>query len=462
MILIKPITHFTKITPFIIAPTLALCLLTGCQTTPTTMSTHPTSQPLNPEQSQKLLVSTIKSSLYHNQDWVAEQQIFLQHNTDTLTNNAAPSRLQHIEQCQDTHDKALVAQLKADKLTSYKAVKRLTEDKKAPYKTIKHAYIDCYHTAEALPDSEKSDTKPASALENVLEKSSANEDYPEQVNTVMKVLGFKSGQIANFNNFFAKNGKLTYTGNYRPYQGKLALQVDAGFENKNLRTHYRLPLVADFKNQALYLKPDVIMPYTALYLDNKLGMSWQDKWYKFNPDPQQSLPANITANAWLTAIKDSFIALPTDQFSQATPTEINTNLLPNLAQSTQRPDQYLSNLSNNLPVIHWHQTANEQIALTQATIRRYIALVEDKLAKDSTFLGLPTSEQSRYRNIWDKQKKQLLAYSENLAKNPEVTSGHISNQTANAEIAEHDEKVIDKDLETKDAAMASNDEDNND
>lgn len=397
-------------------PTLALYYLTGCQTTPITANTPVqrltpqalNSQALNSQQSQKLLVSTIKSSLYHNQDFIAEQQLFLQNQKDSLATKLAnsgdqPSRLQQIEQCQSEHDKALVTQLKADKITTYKAVKKLADDKKAPYETIKKAYIDCYHTAENLPESEDDITSD-------LESTADSEDYPEQVGMAMKVLGFKSGQVANFNNYFAKSGKILYTGNYRPYQGKLALQIDAGFENKNLRTHYRLPMVADVKNQSLYLKPDFIMPYTALYLDNKLGMSWQDKWYQFNPDPQKSLPANITAKAWLKAVTDSFLALPSEQFSTATPAEISSQLLPNLAQSTQKLNPL------NSQVIHWHQTAEQQIALTQATITKYITTIEQNLANDKTLLALSDSEQTRHRKQWEKQKKQLLAYSNGLSK----------------------------------------------
>lgn len=437
-------------------PTLALCYLTGCQTTPITANTpvqrltpqalnsqYLNSQALNSQQSQKLLVSTIKSSLYHNQDFIAEQQLFLQNQKDSLATKLAnsgdqPSRLQQIEQCQSEHDKALVTQLKADKITTYKAVKKLADDKKAPYETIKKAYIDCYHTAENLPESEDDITSD-------LESTADSEDYPEQVGMAMKVLGFKSGQVANFNNYFAKSGKILYTGNYRPYQGKLALQIDAGFENKNLRTHYRLPMVADIKNQSLYLKPDFIMPYTALYLDNKLGMSWQDKWYQFNPDPQKSLPANITAKAWLKAVTDSFLALPSEQFSTATPAEISSQLLPNLAQSTQKPNQLNSqNLVNN-QVIHWHQTAEQQIALTKATIEKYIAIIEQNLANDKTFLALPESEQTRYRKLWQKQKKHLLAYSEGLSKKPNLAT------------AENSEYNVDNDESTEPTAEAEKD-----
>lgn len=409
-------------------------LLTGCQTMPLTTATGSSHALLSPEQSQKLLISTLKNSLYRNQDWVAQQQLFLNNaknpsdnpdkNGDTI---AQPSRLKHIEQCQTEHDTALVNQLKSDKITTYKTIKKLSDDKKIPYDTIKNHYIECYHTAKNLPDS--TDTKDTSTVD--LERDSPSEsenDYPENISIAMKMLGFKSGQVANFNNFFAKSGNLIYTGNYRPYQGTLALQIDAGFENKNLRSHYRLPMIADLKNQTLYVKPDVIMPYAALYLDNKLGMSWQDKWYQFGNDPQQALPANITAKAWLKAITDSFLALPSEQFNQALPAEINAQVLPNLGQSSQQPSQNITNTANT-QVIHWHQTTQQQIALTNATISRYITLVESNLTKDGKFLALPTSEQSRYRTLWEKQKKQLQAYVTNSA----IKSAPVKNEVENSD-----------------------------
>ena len=130
-------------------------LLTGCQTMPLTTATGSSHALLSPEQSQKLLISTLKNSLYRNQDWVAQQQLFLNNaknpsdnpdkNGDTITQ---PSRLKHIEQCQTEHDIALVNQLKSDKITTYKTIKKLSDDKKIPYDTIKNHYIECYHTAK--------------------------------------------------------------------------------------------------------------------------------------------------------------------------------------------------------------------------------------------------------------------------------------------------------------------------
>lgn len=428
---IAKFTFPTMLPPVTIA---VIGLLTGCQSVPLTTATGNSQALLSPEQSQKLLVSTVKNSLYRNQDWVAQQQLFLNNAKNPSDNPAKtgdtiaqPSRLKHIEQCQTEHDTALVSQLKSDKLTTYKTIKKLPDDKKIPYDTIKNHYIECYHTAKNLPDS--ADTKDASTVD--LERDSPSEsenDYPENISTAMKMLGFKSGQVANFNNFFAKSGNLIYTGNYRPYQGTLALQIDAGFENKNLRSHYRLPMIADLKNQTLYVKPDVIMPYAALYLDNKLGMSWQDKWYQFGNDPQQSLPAHITAKAWLKAMTDSFLALPSEQFNQALPAEINDQVLPNLGQTSQKPSQNITN-TGDTQVIHWHQTPQQQTALTNATISRYITLVESNLAKDGKFLALPTSEQNRYRTLWEKHKKQLQAYVNNSA----IKSTPVKNEVENSD-----------------------------
>lgn len=416
-----------KASIYLMGGVISLNTLSACQTSPTTSSP----KSYTPEQSRNLLNSAIKHTLYSGQDFIAEQQIRL---TDPIpkSTTAKDDPIQQKIDCQTTHDLTLISQMKADSISQYEKVANLSSSARQPYETIREQYQTCIAKADELEqlqkqlkDGEKKEKAllvkkgKTTHIENLANDEPQNDEakdasYLDDIidSTVTRQLS--PTQIQNFNNFVAKSGKLNYTGSYRPFAGKLALQIETGFENKNLSYHYRLPAMIDIKSQALYIKPDIIMPMTALYMDNQLGMSWQDKWYKFTPPTDKQLPAKLVAKSWLMAIKDSFESLPSSQFDQTTLDSITQQLnltIPN----TSQPLVTTASL-DNAPIIHWQQTANEQIAFYQAVIQRFIVRMDKELQTDSAFLALPANEKEAQLKKWQDHKKKLFDYSDALNK----------------------------------------------
>lgn len=402
--------------------------LTACQTSPTVFST----QQYTPEQSQTMLTSAIKHTLVSGQDFIAEQQITLLN--PPAKKASANDPVQMKLDCQDSHDQRLIEQMKADGIKTYNEIARLQPiESQQPYTTIRTSYQGCIASADALEKQqmlekqrlekeriqkeklaqEKLTKQKKSAKRHsdsqVVEDSEANTQasYLNDVLDTSVTKHLSQAQVDNFNNFVAKSGKIIYTGNYRPFAGKIAIQADAGFTNKNLNYHYRVPVVIDIKSQALYVKPDIIMPLTALYLDNQLGMSWQDKWYKFNPPTEKQLPTKLLAKSWLMATKDSFAALPTSQFTQASNEQLTQQFTGKIHNTTQP-------LSLNASIIHWQQSASEQVAFYQAIIQKFITRMDNELPTDSAFLALPEADKAKQRNTWQEYKQKLIKYSDSL------------------------------------------------
>ncbi|WP_019518547.1 hypothetical protein [Faucicola boevrei] len=361
--------------------------LTACQS----VKTQPQVNPISAENSKKVLADAVQKTLYRNQSWIAEHQIYLNANPEQDTKKNLTT------DCQTEHDDALVTQMKTDKLTDFSQVADLPDDKKLVYEQIKQTFLACENTvnpvAEGIAEAEKDDNYLYESEIPSDDASDNNANIREslnELNEIMGYIGLNQDQIRSLNQFMLKSGKLTISGNYQPYQGIVSMQLDAGFENKNLKYHYRLPLVANWKSQSLYVKPDVIMPSVALYLDNQLGMTWQDKWYKFSSN-SEDLPANVTTKSWLMAIKQSFDALPNSQFRT-----INRNLLlPNIAYANQK-------IAENGVVIEWQQTAKEQDNLYQDMIENFIQQMDKQIAN---------SNENQQKN-WQNYKQKLNHYLE--------------------------------------------------
>lgn len=445
----QSITQSIKIGSFFCS-ILGLGLFTsGCQSlsTPSTTAVTPATRQTDSTQAKTALTQAIEHTLYRNQDWIAEHQLYFVETPEREKGVA----LDGILGCQQRHDDALVAQMRQDHLKAYAQVATLSDAQKKPYEAIKQTYLACYKTAESqineavgsLDDIEPSDdettdktTDDKTTQQNLATSADNNQtdnekagdsktvtevpDIVNKVNTVdeiekkdkntaavsvlddiepiseikqmLSILGLNDEQVKSINTFVAKSGKITTTGNYRPFSGYMAMQVDASFENKNLKYHYRLPLVANWKTQAVYVKPDIIMPTVALYLDNKMGMSWQDKWYKFYPSQSQKLPLSMTSKNWLIAFKDSVKALPASQFEYANATV----LIPNIAYARQK-------IATNGTIIHWQQTAKQQQDLYRSIMQRYIALMDKQI-------GEKTEQNAEQYQAWQNYKQKLTQY----------------------------------------------------
>lgn len=414
--------------------------MTACQSLPKNPP-NPT-KPINTTQlSAKIaLTQAIEQTLYHNQDWVAEHQLSLIETGNPLKQD---SEIAGIVGCQQRHDNALIAQMQKDHLKTYAQVAKLDSNQRQIYESIKKTYLDCYKIAEAniektaetaiekaiqpqiatltqsdseqksndegkdknlvTAESEENDTEiPNRVNQTATDTRETQTDVLDEIQSIsdlkqtLAVLGLNDEQLKSVNNFVTKSGKITITGTYRPLSGYIATQIDAGFENKNLKYHYRVPMVANWKAQAVYIKPDVIMPTIALYLDNKMGMTWQDKWVKFTPT-NQPLPMTMTTKNWLSAIKDSVSDLPPSQFEQVSLNELTANISP-----ITNPTQTISNIGT---VIHWQQTTKERENLYHDIIERYIQRMDSQIGEKS-----PTN-QAQYE-AWQDYKQKLTNYLE--------------------------------------------------
>ena len=438
-----------------------LPLLSACQGMSSLATANHADSQLAVSQPKTVLSRAIEHTLYRNQDWIAEHQLYFIETADAET---AKTASQGIVGCQERHDEALMSQMRQDHLKTYAQVAKLDENKRKVYDNIKQTYLDCYNQAEQqISESatnpvelgDEAAAQEATAEETETTNEEANKDTPliseadkedklsdtdqtptvpdvvNKVNTAdmlgkqgknkdksndpssvldevepiselkqtLSILGLSDEKVKSLNNFVATSGKVVTTGNYRPFSGYVALQIDAGFENKNLKYHYRLPMVANWKSQAVYIKPDIIMPTVALYLDNKMGMSWQDKWYKFYPKTTQQLPLSMTTKNWLLAFKDSINALPANQFSQ-----VNADaLMPNIAYATQK-------IVTDGTIIHWQQTREQQQTFYRDIIERYIAIMDKQLDNASDKKALGKNEQTA-----NEQAKAWQAYKERSA-----------------------------------------------
>lgn len=363
--------------------------LTACQSTTLNLPKN------HQENGKQLLNHALKRALYQQQTWVSEHQLYLK-------NNPQATPVDDLTICQNTHDKRFVKQMADDKLVKFSEVAELSDEKQAVYQQIKQDYLDCYEKYEENINGEVKEIIKTDYLVDSVDDNANKETWQHQVdnlNNVMKVMGFSTAQIDSINQFLLKSGKLTVTGNYQPLAGEMSLMFDAGFENKNLKYHYRLPVVLNIKQQSMYVKPDIFMPTIALYLDNQMGLSWQDKWYKIHANID-NLPQDKQFKAWIYALKQSFDELPNSQF-----TTIDSRLLlPNVAHASQK-------IAKNGIVVKWQQTAKEQDNLYQDMLENYIQVM------DNDFL---TSENEQYRTAWQASKEKLQAKLENrLAVEPD-------------------------------------------
>lgn len=389
------------------------CLtVTGCQSlTSASTTSHAALSTLSAEQAKLRLTDTLYHSLRRNQTWVSEHQLYLlaptPHNNDQTV-----QKPDDIVDCQTTHDNALVAQLTADGLASFAAVATLHDAARAPYTQIKTQYLRCYDTAtkNSLPanlmalasDADTNDTTDST-------EDTATHDPLSVLQNRMSLFGLSDGQITSLNNFATKSGKITTTGVYRPLSGLLALQFDAGFENKNLAYHYRMPLVLNTKNQAVYIKPDVIMPNVALYLDNKLGMTWQPLWYKFTAQTASPhLPMDVALKQWLMAIHAGLTDLPASQFQQVSLRQFTQTLAHDTAKNLSAADkaQRLQAIPHNSTIIHWQQSAKEQDNWHQDVLERFIQGMD-------MVMSTHYANRADYQRAWQRVRQKLSRKLEN-------------------------------------------------
>ncbi len=368
--------------------TTATFTLVGCQTLSNATSSAKKNAnsvlDVKQHQSKSVLSLAIKNTLYQNQNWIAEQQVYLE-KSEKKPLSAELGDLEKMTECQDLHDRAFIERMKADNITDYTQIDNLSEEKKAFYDNIKQTYQKCYEEAKETFFSNESNIA-------TMGMGTSPEDY-DLVN-ILTGFGLSESQLNSLNNFVSKSGKMVVTGIYRPSDKQLVVQFDAGFENKNLKYHYRLPIVADWKQQAIYVKPDIFIPMVAIHLDNKLGMSWKDKWYKFDKPKNQKVPSDITAKAWLNAIKDGFDALPDSQFSIVNAENLN----PKITNISQKLDK-------SGVIIHWKQSAKDQSNLYQDVINNFIYQVDEAIAKDQSLQR--ADNQQAWQIYKDKLTKNL-------------------------------------------------------
>lgn len=366
--------------------------LTACQHLPVNQNIATS---IVSENSKQLLSQAIQKSLYQNQDFIAEHQLYL--DNQQKSENIQPTTVDSLTLCQTQHDEQFVQQLKADNITSYVNISTLSDKNREVYQQIKQTYLDCVTNAENdAVDVENEPNK------NYLVDSSQENDQDDKTSLsplsnladIHQIFGLNDEQIKSFNHFVSKSGKIMVTGNYRPMSGYLALQLDAGFENKNLKYHYRVPLVLNWKKQSTYVKPDAIMPIVALYLDNQLGMSWQNKWYAFS-QKDKPLSISLTSKYWLMAIKESFSQLPASQFQQISLKDFS----PNIAYANQK-------IAINGTVIQWQQTEKQQHDWHTDVVNRYIQLMDEYFEKQD---NVPTEWQEKRQKLSDFVEQQWVS-----------------------------------------------------
>lgn len=362
----------------------AMCVigLTACQSTPVNLPKN------NQENGKQLLSHAVKKALYQPQTWLSEHQIYLK-------NTSKPVEIDSLTSCQTTHDSRFVEQMAVDNLTKFADVANLSDEKQVVYQQIKQDYLDCYAKYEENINNETTESTKTDYLVESIDDNVKKEEWQhklDDLDNVMKVMGFSEHQIQSVNQFVLKSGKLITTGIYQPWAGEISLMFDAGFENKNLKYHYRLPVVINTKQQALYVKPDVLMPTIALHLDNQMGLSWQDKWYKFS-SKDDSLPKDMQIKAWLNALKQSFDELPSSQFTMID----SVLLIPNIAQASQK-------IAKDSTVVKWQQTAKEQDNLYQDIVENYIQQMDK---------NLENSQNKDHKMAWQQQKDKLQEKLEN-------------------------------------------------
>lgn len=366
--------------------------LTACQTLPQSSNVAM----VDNQNSKQLLIKAIEKTLYRNQDFIAEHQLYLdKHNKKNAENPQFVAKLEKLEFCHDTHDDKLVQQMQVDKLSSYDEVAELPKERQQVYQTIKKNYLECYKEYESMNEgsSENSDADKKNYLTDST-PTKAIDDKDIMLYDIYSIFSLTNPQIETLNNFVSQSGKMTMTGIYRPMSNFVALQFDTGFENKNLKYHYRVPLVVNWQQKSVYVKPDAIMPMVALYLDNQMGMSWQGKWYQFSSN-HDNLPTDIISKHWLMAVKEGFSQLPNAQFKQINLQDFS----PNIAYAQQK-------LVVNGTVIQWQQTAKQQQDLYTDVVNRYIQLMDDYFDKQAT---IPQTWQEKRQKLSDFVERQWIS-----------------------------------------------------
>lgn len=304
---------FTKITaksnPMVILTSLA-CIsfaVSGCQS----MSGLSASQQLTPQQAKNELNQTFKKQLRQGFTYEAHVKFsndkrlaVLEQATDEQLSNSKDK----YDHCEHVHDEAYVTLLKQAKRADKDISDAVYDEQR---EEIKNRFLACDQQREDW-DVDKQGV--------YLPNYDSNHTLEDLKKT--KVL----------NEYLLRPLSAQFSGSYHPRNGKFNVLPAIHYQRRNLGIYVNQPISINFKTGDIYLWADNLAAPTSVYLDDKLGVSWRNKWLKFGLN-DGSLPKNTTKNllkAYIDAKQSAYAQEPISGFRYVNKQQLQ-KALPNLA-----------------------------------------------------------------------------------------------------------------------------------
>lgn len=180
------------------------------------------------------------------------------------------------------------------------------------------------------------------AMQAHLDLQSSSDPAPSNITP----LDAKKAEL--FHEYFLRPSGVSVTGSYLASSGKLTALPMLDYTTNNLKLSVNQPIYIDLKAGGIYLWADNFAFLVSELLDAKLGGDWQGKWL-YIPINDGSFPkdfSNDLIKAYITAKKESFMALPKEGF--VTVDSKSVTALPFIQQ--QLPADKLA-LIQNTPII---------------------------------------------------------------------------------------------------------------
>lgn len=169
-------------------------------------------------------------------------------------------------------------------------------------------------------------------------------------------------------------------GNYRPLVGTLTLLPTAQYTIKNAKFMVNQPIIIDAHAQMIYLWADNLALANSMYLDDKLGTAWQNKWLKL-PINDGTLP-----NAFAKDLLQTFVSAKSQVFDNADISFIGRDELNTLIDSKIR--HKLSAVSHIIQVKKQRSSDLSALIFYDEMTQKYPQLIDDSSHDKLTSLAI--------------------------------------------------------------------------
>lgn len=279
--------------------------------------------------------------------------------------------------CENEHEMAYIA------LMTQKSI--MPDDFLASLDKLKQDFLACQQTYQSLDDKigfdepdgldELADLDKLDDTDSdVLNTKSNAGDY----DTMHTALDLKKNQLLQA--YLLDSLDVRVVGNYRPLVGTLTLLPTAQYTIKNAKFMVNQPIIIDAHAQMIYLWADNLALANSMYLDDKLGTAWQNKWLKL-PINDGTLP-----NTFAKDLLQTFVSAKSQVFDNADISFIGRDELNTLIDSKIR--HKLSAVSHIIQVKKQRSSDLSALIFYDEMTQKYPQLIDDSSHDKLTSLAI--------------------------------------------------------------------------